>query len=115
VAGTGNWTHRTCRGGPVLHGLDERGLTNLVLLITRFRVAKEDMAALKQLRNLRVTLLFTFSGIHHAATYGRRPLRGKVQSSAVRMSLDVQGPWPPVRFYRESMASTGCQPDHPRV
>jgi len=27
------------------------------------------------------------------------------------MSLDVQSPWPTLRFYCESMASTGCQPD----
>jgi DNA repair photolyase len=47
----------------VLHDLDERGLTNLVLLITRFRVTEADMTALEQLRNLRVTLLFTYSGI----------------------------------------------------
>jgi DNA repair photolyase len=47
----------------VLRGLDERGLTNLVLLITRFRVIEADMAALEQLSNLRVTLLFTYSGI----------------------------------------------------
>lgn len=47
----------------VLRALDERGLTNLVLLITRFRVTEADMAALEQLRNLRVTLLFTYSGL----------------------------------------------------
>jgi hypothetical protein len=34
----------------VLRGLDERGPTNLVLLITRFRVTEADMAALEQLR-----------------------------------------------------------------
>lgn len=47
----------------VLRGLDDRGLTNLVLLITRFRVTEADMEALEQLRNLRVTLLFTYSGL----------------------------------------------------
>jgi DNA repair photolyase len=47
----------------ILRALDERGLANLVLLITRFRVTEDDMAALEQLRHLRVTLLFTYSGI----------------------------------------------------
>ena len=37
--------------------------TNLVLIITRFKVTAADMAALEALRNLRVTLLFTYSGI----------------------------------------------------
>ncbi len=47
----------------VLWDLDDHGLTNLVLLITRFRVTESDMAELENLRNLRVTLLFTYSGI----------------------------------------------------
>ena len=47
----------------VLRALDERGYTNHVLLITRFRVTAADMAALESLRHLRVTLLFTYSGI----------------------------------------------------
>ncbi|MFD8497703.1 hypothetical protein [Amycolatopsis sp. NPDC059657] len=46
-----------------LQDLDGRGLTNLVLLITRFRVTEDDMAQLEALTNLRVTLLFTYSGI----------------------------------------------------
>lgn len=46
-----------------LTDLDNRGLTNLVLIITRFRVTPADMARLEALRNLRVTLLFTYSGI----------------------------------------------------
>jgi DNA repair photolyase len=49
-----------------LRDLDERGLTNLVLLITRFRVTDEDMAEMEKLRNIRVTLLFTYSGIADA-------------------------------------------------
>ncbi|MDR6592287.1 DNA repair photolyase [Saccharothrix longispora] len=47
----------------VLRLLDERGLTNHVLVITRWRVEPEDCAALDALRNLRVTLLVTHSGI----------------------------------------------------
>jgi hypothetical protein len=47
----------------VLQALDVRGLDNLVLLITRFKVTAADMAALEQLRHLRVTVLFTYSGI----------------------------------------------------
>lgn len=49
-----------------LRDLDERGLTNLVLLITRFNVTEADMVELEKLRNLRVTLLFTYSGIADA-------------------------------------------------
>lgn len=47
----------------ILEALDARGFDNLVLVITRFRVTGEDMARLEQLRHVRVTLLFTYSGI----------------------------------------------------
>ena len=47
----------------VLRALDERRYTNHILVITRFHVGEDDMAALEQLKHLRVTLLFTYSGI----------------------------------------------------
>jgi len=47
----------------VLETLDAKGLDNLVLVITRFRVTATDMARLERLRHIRVTLLFTYSGI----------------------------------------------------
>jgi DNA repair photolyase len=50
----------------VLHALDDRKYTNHVLVITRFKVTEADMAELEQLRHLRVTLLFTYSGITDA-------------------------------------------------
>jgi hypothetical protein len=47
----------------VLHALDASGYRNHVLVITRFRVTAADMAVLEGLQHLRVTLLFTYSGI----------------------------------------------------
>ncbi|GID29538.1 radical SAM protein [Paractinoplanes brasiliensis] len=47
----------------VLNSLDARGYTNHVLIITRFKVTADDMATLERLHHLRVTLLFTYSGI----------------------------------------------------
>ncbi|MDY7091160.1 MAG: hypothetical protein SYR96_39540, partial [Actinomycetota bacterium] len=47
----------------VLNSLDARGYTNHVLIITRFKVTANDMATLERLHHLRVTLLFTYSGI----------------------------------------------------
>ncbi|WP_245614273.1 radical SAM protein [Actinokineospora inagensis] len=43
--------------------LDERGLTNHVLVITRWRVTPEDCAVLNSFGHLKVTLLVTRSGI----------------------------------------------------
>ncbi|MGW7365599.1 radical SAM protein [Streptomyces sp. NPDC054841] len=47
----------------VLRLLDEQGLTNHVLVITRWRVEPEDCAVLNSFRNIRLTVLVTHSGI----------------------------------------------------
>lgn len=47
----------------VLDLLDSRRLTNHVLVITRHQMKPEDFERLNQLRHLKVTLLFTYSGI----------------------------------------------------
>ncbi len=47
----------------VLEDLDERGLTNHVLVITRHQMQPEDAVRLNELRHVKVTLLFTYSSI----------------------------------------------------
>jgi len=47
----------------VLEDLDERRLTNHVLVITRHQLKPEDADRLNRLHHLKVTLLFTYSGI----------------------------------------------------
>lgn len=47
----------------MLRLLDERGLTNHVLVITRWRVEPQDCTVLNSLRHIKVTLLVTYSGI----------------------------------------------------
>ncbi|MEU3499400.1 radical SAM protein [Streptomyces hundungensis] len=47
----------------VLRQLDKQGLTNHVLIITRWRVEPEDCAVLNSFTNLRLTVLVTHSGI----------------------------------------------------
>ncbi len=50
----------------VLEALDERGLRNHVLVITRYAMKPDDAERLNRLVNLKVTLLFTYSGIENA-------------------------------------------------
>ncbi len=50
----------------VLEDLDARGLRNHVLVITRCRMAPGDADRLNELTSLKVTLLFTYSGIDNA-------------------------------------------------
>ncbi|MGW2514394.1 radical SAM protein [Streptomyces scopuliridis] len=47
----------------VLEDLDRRGLRNHVLVITRHQMKWEDAQRLDQLRHIKVSLLFTYSGI----------------------------------------------------
>jgi DNA repair photolyase len=47
----------------VLEDLDARELTNHVLVITRHQTKPSDIQRLNQLRNIKLTLLFTYSGI----------------------------------------------------
>ena len=47
----------------VLEDLDKRGLTNHVLVITRHQMKPSDIDRLNQLKHLKLTLLFTYSGI----------------------------------------------------
>jgi DNA repair photolyase len=51
-------THR------VLKMLDDAKMKNLVLVITRYKVSAEDMKLLESLENVRLTLLFTYSGLN---------------------------------------------------
>lgn len=50
----------------VLRHVDSQGLTNHVLVITRWRVEPEDCAVLNSFTNLRLTVLVTHSGIDDA-------------------------------------------------
>lgn len=47
----------------VLELLDAKGLTNHVLVITRWKVLAEDVARFDRLRNVKLTVLVTWSGI----------------------------------------------------
>lgn len=47
----------------VLEDLDQRELTNHVLIITRHQMKPHDIGRLNQLQHVKVTLLFTYSGI----------------------------------------------------
>src|SRR5437764_8967861 len=47
----------------VLEDLEARGLTNHVLVITRTQMKPEDIDRLNRLRRVKLTLLFTYSGI----------------------------------------------------
>jgi len=67
----------------VLQDLDRRGLGNLVIVITRYRVTEEDMAILEGLRHIRVTIFFTYSG---GANRQVEPLDPAVTEGSIRVA-----------------------------
>ncbi|MGW2038686.1 radical SAM protein [Streptomyces virginiae] len=61
--------------------LDERGLTNHVLVITRWRVEPEDCAFLNSLKNIKLTVLVTYSGIAHT---GIEPVDSNIAAASLK-------------------------------
>jgi len=68
----------------MLRMLDAAGLRNHVLVITRWRVDETDCAELNELRNLRVTLLVTHSGIDDARI---EPVDSTIAATSLRTAF----------------------------
>ena len=66
----------------VLADLDSRGLRNHVLVITRHQMKPGDISRLNELANLKVTLLFTYSGIEDSRI---EPYPSQVAASSLKL------------------------------
>jgi DNA repair photolyase len=82
----------------VLEELDSRGLTNHVLLITRASLTSDDMTSLETLRSLRVTLLFTYSGIEDRRIEPIAPSQITVKS--IRLACRIRSRTKVVVYWR---------------
>lgn len=47
----------------ILERLDSLGMTNFITVITRYKVTREDISRLEKIKNLKLSLFFTYSGI----------------------------------------------------
>jgi len=65
----------------VLRLLDDQGLTNHVLIITRWRVEPEDCAILNSFRHIKLTVLVTHSGIDDERI---EPVDSKIAATSLR-------------------------------
>jgi DNA repair photolyase len=79
----------------VLEDLDGRGLTNHVLVITRTRVGRDDCARLNDLQHLKVTILFTYSGISDRRI---EPFSSTVATRSMGLATSYGSPEHPRRF-----------------
>jgi DNA repair photolyase len=81
----------------VLRDLDDRGLTNHVLVITRWRVSAEDCAVLNSYTNLRLTVLVTHSGIDDPAI---EPVNSTYAADSLRMLYEHADRYRTVLYWR---------------
>jgi DNA repair photolyase len=69
----------------VLEDLDQRELRNHVLVITRHQMKPDDIDRLNQLRHVKVTLLFTYSGIDNKDI---EPYPSQVAAESLKLMSD---------------------------
>ncbi|MFJ9417616.1 radical SAM protein [Streptomyces sp. NPDC101227] len=81
----------------VLRHLDDQGLTNHVLIITRWRVDAEDCAVLNSLKNLRLTVLVTHSGIDNEKI---EPVDSNIAAASLRTLFDNAERYCTVLYWR---------------
>ena len=94
----------------VLEDLDQRGLTNHVLVITRCPMKTKDIERLNALRQLKVTLLFTYSGIEDARV---EPYPSTVAAnSLVFMSAITPRRYRTVLYWRPLVPGLNDSPEH---
>ncbi len=77
--------------------LDREGVTNDVLLITRYKITGEDCDFLNSLKNLRTTLLVTYSGIENKDI---EPISNAIPIHSLRTAYDKADRYRVVLYWR---------------
>jgi DNA repair photolyase len=81
----------------VLADLDARGLRNHVLVITRYRMTAPDCHRLNELVNVKLTLLFTYSGIDDTRI---EPYPSHVAEGSLRLASAHAGRYRTILYWR---------------
>ncbi len=93
----------------VLADLDGRGLRNHVLVITRYRMAAEDCQRFNELSNVKVTLLFTYSGIGDTRI---EPYPGEHAANSLRLASALAGRYRTILYWRPLVPGLNDTPQH---
>jgi DNA repair photolyase len=93
----------------VLEDLDRRGLRNHVLVITRYRVTPEDCAQLNTVTNVKLTLLFTYSGITDTRL---EPFSSVVAETSLRTAASLARRYRTVFYWRPLVPGVNDTPEH---
>lgn len=93
----------------VLEDLDARKLTNHVLVITRHQMKPDDIDRLNRLQHVKVTLLFTYSGIDNKAI---EPYPSHVAAESLRlMSAPQERRYRTVLYWRPLVPGLNDSPE----
>ncbi|MCZ4123321.1 radical SAM protein [Streptomyces sp. H39-S7] len=94
----------------VLEDLDARNLTNHVLVITRHQMKAADVDRLERLRHIKVTLLFTYSGIDNRQI---EPYPSRVAAESLKlMSNPLNRRYRTVLYWRPLVPGLNDSPEH---
>ncbi|MFC4859207.1 radical SAM protein [Actinophytocola glycyrrhizae] len=93
----------------MLRRLDERGLTNHVLVITRWRVEPEDCAVLNSFANIKVTLLVTHSGITDSRV---EPVDSTIAATSLKTAFERAEQYRVVLYWRPIVPGLNDSDEH---
>jgi DNA repair photolyase len=93
----------------VLTDLDGRGLHNHVLVITRYRMTFQDCQRLNELANVKLTLLFTYSGIDNERI---EPYPSHVAANSLRLASTLAGRYRTILYWRPLVPGLNDTPGH---
>ncbi|MEJ0050141.1 MAG: radical SAM protein [Methylovirgula sp.] len=92
-----------------LEDLDDRGLKNHLLIITRWIIEAADVEKLERLRNLKVTILVTWSGIEDARI---EPIDSRIAEDSLRVLNGHARRTKSVLYWRPLIAGLNDADDH---
>jgi DNA repair photolyase len=95
----------------VIESLDRRALRNHVLIITRFRVTREDCLRLRKLRHIRLTLLVTFSGIDDDRI---EPVDSNIAAESLRLAHSLARNYRTILYWRPVVPGLNDSEKHMR-
>ena len=93
----------------VLEELDRRALTNRVLVITRYHVTVDDCQRLNELSSIRVTLLFTYSGIDDSRI---EPVSSGIAAQSLRTAYAEAVRYSTVLYWRPIVPGLNDSDEH---
>jgi len=93
----------------VVELLDQRALTNHLLIITRSRVTTEDCERLNTVRNLKVTLLVTYSGIDDKRI---EPIDSRIAAETLARAHNMAEKYRVILYWRPLVSGLNDSPAH---